>query len=164
MLTFSISKIRCKIIISLGGTRLSLPVIAALLLAGCGSIDEARTASAAAKTPKVVDVQVLALAEEAIKQKRYKDAKSLIQRILLYDAKNKKAQVLWAEFLLATGKPRDGIKFFEANKDDPALSARALQGMGLAQLWMGENEKAKEHLKQAVAKDPTLWRAWNALG
>jgi Flp pilus assembly protein TadD len=164
MLSFSISKVRSQTTRSLSGARLTLPLIAALLLAGCGTVNDTGTVSQAAKKPKVMDVKVLALAEEAIEQKRYKDARILIQRILLNDAKNKNAQVLWAELLLATGAPRDGIRFFEANKDDPALGARALQGMGLALLWMRQNEKAKEDLEKAVAKDPTLWRAWNALG
>jgi len=164
MLTFSISKVRSPTSRSLTGARLTLPVIAALLLAGCGSVNDASTASAAAKLPELVDVKVQGLAQEAMEQKRYKDAKSLIQRMLLRNAKDKNAQVLWAELMLATGAPRAGIKFFEANSEDPALGGRALQGMGLALLWMGQNEKARENLERAVKKDPTLWRAWNALG
>ena len=44
------------------------------------------------------------------------------------------------------------------------MGARALQGKGLALLWMGKNDTAKADLEKAVKKDPTLWRAWNALG
>lgn len=146
------------------GARLALPVIAALLLAGCGTINGANTVKTTAEKPKVVDTKALALAEEAMEQKRYKDAKSLIQRMLLNDAKNKNAQILWAELLLATGSPSTGIKIFNEYGEDPVLGARALQGKGLAHLWTGENDQAKMALEKALERDPALWRAWNALG
>ena len=164
MLNFSNSVVRSHKSRLLGGAQLALPMIAALLLAGCGSINDAGTAKAPTETPKVDNTKVLALAEEAMEQKRYRDAKSLIQRILLNESNNKNAQVLWGELLLATGAPRAGINFFEANTKDPTLGARALQGKGLAHLWIGENEKAKVDLQKAVDINPALWRAWNALG
>jgi Tfp pilus assembly protein PilF len=165
MLNYSNSVDRSQKSRLLGGTPLVLPVIAALLLGGCETMSGASTtAHAPVEKPVVVDTKALALAEEAIEQKRYSDAKNMLQRMLLKDAKNNKVQVLWAELLLATGSPRPSIEYFEGSIDDPVLGARALQGKGIAHLWTGENEKAKHSLVKAVEKDPILWRAWNALG
>jgi len=45
------------------------------------------------------------------------------------------------------------------------VAARALQGEGIAlSLADGASDFASARLRAAVARDPTLWRAWNALG
>jgi Flp pilus assembly protein TadD len=142
---------------------LTCSVIAALLLFGCAT-DDATTARAPAKASDLADGNAAALAEKAIEQKQYEDAKSLIQRILLRDGSNKHAQVLWGELLLATGAANAAMKYFDASNDDPALGARALQGKGLALIWMGQIEQAKNELEKAIEQNPMLWRAWNALG
>lgn len=144
-------------------SRLTCSVIAAVLLFGCAT-DDAITARVPAKASDSADGKSAALAEKAIEQKQYEDAKGLVQRILLRDASNKHAQVLWGELLLATGAANAAMKYFDANINDHAFGARALQGKGLALIWMGQIEQAKTELEKAIEQNPMLWRAWNALG
>lgn len=46
----------------------------------------------------------------------------------------------------------------------PELMARAQQGYGIAALLIGDKSTAHLQLTQALESDPSLWRAWNALG
>jgi Flp pilus assembly protein TadD len=48
--------------------------------------------------------------------------------------------------------------------NEAPVRARALQGRGIAALLLGDTTIGRESLEQAVAEDPALWRAWNALG
>ena len=44
------------------------------------------------------------------------------------------------------------------------MHARALQGKGISLLLIGDAETGARSLQDAVAEDPSLWRAWSALG
>ncbi len=46
----------------------------------------------------------------------------------------------------------------------PKLMARAHQGYGIAALLIGDRATAHLQLTKALESDPSLWRAWNALG
>jgi Flp pilus assembly protein TadD len=69
-----------------------------------------------------------------------------------------------AEVQLATNNAQVAMELFTDLAADPDMHARALQGQGLALLKMGQRDAALATLKDAVAADPKLWRAWNALG
>jgi Flp pilus assembly protein TadD len=124
--------------------------------------DEARmmvTPEAAKVSPEVIELARTALAEN-----RLKDAERLTGRILLTDSKNLEGRLLRGEVLLARGKPNWAMAVFSGLQDLPEVSARARQGLGIAMLLTGTPGPAVGHLKAAVEADPTLWRAWNALG
>lgn len=140
-------------------------LFALLALGGCGSIDgaeEARTAANAA--PAEPSPEVLALARRALDEDRLKDAELLSDRLLLMHPKSLEARLLRGEVFLAKAKPDQAMAVFSGLKDLPAVSARAQQGLGISMLLTGASNQGAEHLKTAVEADPTLWRAWNALG
>lgn len=104
------------------------------------------------------------LAQKALAEDRLKDAERLVDRILLSDPTNLEARLLRGEIVLATGQPNRAMAVFSGLLDLPEVSAQAQQGMGIALMLTEAPEAALEHLQSAVDQDPSLWRAWNALG
>jgi len=111
-----------------------------------------------------VSPEVIQLARTALAENRLKDAERLSERIILTDPTNLEARLLRGEVLLAKGRPSRAMAIFSGMQDLPEVSARARQGLGISMLLTGTPEPAVGHLEAAVDEDPTLWRAWNALG
>lgn len=128
-------------------------------------MDSAEEAKMAA-TPEAAKVspEAIELVNKALAEDRLKDAERLTDRILLTDPGNLEARLLRGETLLAKGKTNQAMAIFSGLQDLPEVSARARQGLGISMLLTGTPEPAVGHLKAAVEADPTLWRAWNALG
>ena len=105
----------------------------------------------------------LELAERALAEERFEDAGRLIERVLIAEAENWAAQLLFAELQLASGNPKRAEPIFEGLVEKAGIEARALQGLGIALTLQGR-DRGLESLQQAVALDSGLWRAWNALG
>ena len=103
-------------------------------------------------------------ADKAVAQGRYEDATILLGRVLKKDPNNARARLILAESYLATGRTPFAAATFKnlASSDD--VRAKALQGWGIALLKERKLEAAHKVLRDAVREDPTLWRAWNALG
>lgn len=144
--------------------RHALLAMSLLVLAGCVDANEKVVISQPVTQNVTVDPAVMALAERAVDQDRFEDARKLLQRILFNDPQNTHAALLWAEIMVATGQASAASSRFDPIMKDEQFQARALQGKGLALLWTGEPKVASELLKRAVEQDPKLWRAWNALG
>lgn len=68
-----------------------------------------------------------------------------------------------AELALAGGSLPEAAEAFTGLMDGP-LAALARQGLGITRLREGKENEARPLLEQAVATDPGLARAWNALG
>ncbi len=117
------------------------------------------TPEAARVSPEAIEMTRTAIAEN-----RLDDAERMSDRMLLMDPKNLEARLLRGEVLLAKGRPNRAMAVFSGLQDLPEVSARARQGLGIAMLLADTPEPAVGHLKAAVEADPTLWRAWNALG
>jgi Flp pilus assembly protein TadD len=100
----------------------------------------------------------------AIAENRLADAERMSDRMLLMDPNNLEARLLRGEVLLAKGRPNRAMAVFSGLQDLPEVSARARQGLGISMLLADTPRPAFGHLKAAVEADPTLWRAWNALG
>lgn len=111
-----------------------------------------------------VSSDVIMLAQKALAEQRLQDAEVLLERLLLTDPTNLEARLLRGEVILAKGRPNQAMSVFSGLQDFPEVEARARQGLGIALLLTGAPEPAVDHLKAAVDEDPTLWRAWNALG
>lgn len=138
-----------------------------IAVAGCQTAGDERPQTVAATAEVAIekaDPRLSDLAEKAIAQGRYGDARSLLGRVLLADAEDARARLLMAELHLATGSSEMAVGEFDELADDPEVSARALQGKGIALMRIGDNAVAYDSLRQAVDIDPTQWRAWNALG
>ena len=103
-------------------------------------------------------------AEGALAGARYAEAQQLFTRILSVEPNNVQAKLGLAEVMLALGHSTQALQLFDQAADSPDLRSRALQGRGLSLLLADKPEAGFGALKQAVAGDPTLWRAWNAMG
>lgn len=69
-----------------------------------------------------------------------------------------------ARSLLELGRTAEAEQMFLQLAKDPKTRPEALQGQGLAALAQGDGLRAEPLLRQALALDPGLWRAWNGLG
>ena len=135
-----------------------------IAVAGCQTAGDARPRTVAAVAVEKADPRLYDLAEKALAQGRYGDAKGLLDRVLLADTEDTRARLLMAELHLVTGLPEQAVGEFDELAKDPIVSARALQGKGIALMRIGDNAAAYDALRQAVDIDATQWRAWNALG
>ena len=143
--------------------------VAALLaltaLTGCLGVAEAPPAAGAPPAPAAtLDPRTTEWAEKALAQDRLGDARKLVERVLAVEPENARARLVAAELQLAQGQAEAAAEAFEALSGDADMGARALQGQGIALIRTGDTQRAQGILKQAVEREPGLWRAWNALG
>lgn len=139
------------------------------VVAGAACMLALGACSAAPEQPQVhvstaVAPEVLALAERAVADGRYDDAKILVERILLSDPTNPQARLAMAEIQLAFRSLEQATQGFAALVKVPEVAARAEQGSGIALLLKGQDEASLLALQRAVSLDPSLWRAWNGIG
>lgn len=141
----------------------SLSLFATLgILAGCAT----PAPVAELPAPKIMppDPMAFEIAEAAVNEGRYGDAKQVLQRIFSSDPKNLHGKLLLAEIVLATGAPVNAIRRFDEIAAQNKFVARTLQGKGLAFFKLKDMAKGQKFLTLATEKDPTLWRSFNALG
>ena len=161
---------RARLILGPAGRRDGLPRcfgIAAVLitvLSGCETAppELPRVSVHPAIEPAVPGT--LELAERALADRRYGDAKEILDRVLVSEPNNPRATLVISELLLAAGSPKQAAGTFEQLVDSPQVKSRALQGHGISLMLLGDRKNGVESLRTAVREDPTLWRAWNALG
>jgi Flp pilus assembly protein TadD len=145
-------------------------VVAMLLLVGCASSQ--RPAEPlnlqnllAPQQSAPVDPGAIVLLERAIAEDRLLDARRLLDRLRLSEAaETPRLRLAHAELELASGIIKPAHDRFAFLVEEPSVGARALQGVGITRLLLGERALGKEALERAVIVDPTLARAWNALG
>jgi len=118
-------------------------------------------ASAAAKT---VSDQSISNIQHALDEQRYVDAGNFLNQVLIGGAKGPRIDLLVGELSLARSNYSDALASFTSIEANPAVRAEALQGEGIALSNLGRSNEARAALENAVAVDPSLWRAWNALG
>ncbi|MEO3429571.1 tetratricopeptide repeat protein [Pelagibius sp. CAU 1746] len=143
-----------------GSRFLAVAAVCALVLTACATSEEVPLQA----KPEPVSPEIVAAAEQAIEQGNYADAKLLLERVLLADPGNLRARLGMAESQLAFGQLNAAAEAFETLTKVPEVAARAQQGRGIALLLKGQERPALFLLEQAVAQDPSLWRAWNAIG
>ena len=83
-----------------------------------------------------------------------------------YKAEPENPEVLYglAESLLGIGDAGKAAAAFAKVLETPKLKNLGLQGRGLALAMLGRNGAAEKLLRAAAEADPTMWRAWNAIG
>ncbi|MDB5460973.1 MAG: hypothetical protein JWO72_2714 [Caulobacteraceae bacterium] len=118
------------------------------------------TPAQTSRTQALVEANV----QQALDEQRYIDAELALQQAASSALSSPKLQLLQAELMLARGDYDAALARFEAIAPTPGVEARALQGSGISLALKGKSVAALVALKMAVAKDPSLWRAWNALG
>jgi Flp pilus assembly protein TadD len=131
----------------------------ALSTPASASIFGGRPAAAAKSADEAVT-----LVQQALDERRLLDADRLLTQASLAGLKDSRLPILDGELSILRGHPSDALAPLQEAKKTPATAARALQDEGLALSLIGRSNEAVAALQQAVALDPSLWRAWNALG
>lgn len=144
--------------------RTVLAVALALGLAGCAGLDGGDPAVSLDELNVDIGQVAVEEAEQDLAAGRYAAARAKFGRVLAMNPEDPRATTGLAEAVLALGNPAGAFEAFSSVVDVPEQRARALQGQGLALLAMGRGAEAEPALLAAVAADPGLWRAWNALG
>lgn len=102
--------------------------------------------------------------ERAIDEQRFLDAGRMLDDVLLAGVKDPRFTLLDGELDLARGRYSAALDTFKEAEKAPSTEGRAWQDEGIALSLLGHSDQAMEVLQKAVAKDPSAWRAWNALG
>lgn len=144
------------------------PRLRALAAAGACALLLAACSTAAVEQVQVeapaVSPEVIAVAEKAVSEGRYDDAKLLVERVLLSDPANPRARLAMAEIQLAFRNLGAAEKAFAGLAQSPEVAAPAEQGLGITLLLKGQEEAALLALERATGLDPAQWRAWNGIG
>lgn len=151
-------------------------VVSSFLLSGCltttglegsgGGVEpsDLKTLQPAEKLDPDYRTLLLAHGQRALESGKYEEATSAYKRVLDAEPQNADAAFGMAETMLATGNNTGALGYYRTIKQDEAYLARAMQGEGIVLLRFGQGQQSSELLHKAVALDPSLWRAWNALG
>lgn len=140
-------------------------VIAAMasLSACAGGPPETMSPAAPPPSAEALSWQIQA-AERALEDGSTDEAGQMFARILASAPDDPRALLGVGELKLALGEPREAGRLFDQLTGNPEVAARAEQGRGLALLQTDRRDSALESLTKAVELDPSLWRAWNAIG
>jgi Flp pilus assembly protein TadD len=106
---------------------------------------------------------------EAISEMRFMDAERLLDEAAVAGIKDDRLTLLAGELDLNRHQLKPALAAFdelEARSASvaPAIVSQARANRGITLSLMGRSEDALGVLLEAVKADPTLWRAWNALG
>jgi Flp pilus assembly protein TadD len=83
---------------------------------------------------------------------------------LQLDENDDEARLGLAEGYLKSGKNDKAYDMYQELSQSVKNRTAVLQGLGMVELQRGHFEAAEISLQQAVAEEPSLWRAWNGLG
>ena len=149
--------------------RLCIAGVLVLALAACATTDP---------SPEDLDLvqgqlepaRQLELAAAAVRAGRHGEAIDRYQAMLRADPDHLEARLGLGEAYLGRSANAEALTTFQTLLDRqdvvsaPEVRAAAQQGRGIALLRLGRVEEAHAVLSEAATSDPTLWRAWNALG
>jgi Tfp pilus assembly protein PilF len=146
-------------------------LLAALAVGGCASSDNALVdgdaASLDAPIPtKLAEPAELAIAkgESLLAARDFDAADAKFGKALKQEPDNFQARLGLAEAKLGLHRLMEALEGFESVMESDSYRARALQGRGITLALLGREELSLPLLRQAVEEDPSLWRAWNAIG
>ena len=139
------------------------PAVAALLCAASMPA-MASSASDPSEAAKTVSEKSISDIQHALDEQRYIDAGNMLNQVLVVGAPDPRIVLLVGELSLARSNYSDALASFTSIEANSEVRAQALQGEGIAQSNLGRSNEARAALEKAVAVDPSLWRAWNALG
>jgi Flp pilus assembly protein TadD len=103
-------------------------------------------------------------ARRALEQGQHAEAQRELEHVLRREPDNYEARLLLAETLLRTGQAEKALAHYTSTTASQRFKAAALQGIGLSLLRLGDEAEAVTQLRNALAVDGTLWRAYSALG
>lgn len=145
-------------------TRIGAAIVAlSFLIGGCATGGSDATSGLEQAGARQAEAAVN-LGEAALAQNRFAEAAGKFQQALRQDPDNVRAKLGLGEAYLGMGATDQAIATFDSQADFGEAAAAAGQGKGIALLLAGRNEQARDLLLEVVERDPSLWRAWNALG
>ncbi|MFN3515222.1 MAG: tetratricopeptide repeat protein [Phenylobacterium sp.] len=107
---------------------------------------------------------VVAEFDRALSEQRLVDAGRILDAGLAAGLRDPRLMLRSGELHLARGRYEEAARSFGLAEQTQGLRAEALQGRGVALAQLGRSREAAPLLREAVALDPSLWRAWNAVG
>ncbi|HTX50478.1 MAG TPA: hypothetical protein VME40_13915 [Caulobacteraceae bacterium] len=121
-----------------------------------------------AKKPDPDDISTaldptIAAIQRAIDEQRLKDAGDLLDKTLLSGAKDPRLFLLSGELDLLRGRYVEALDVLKQADTVPLTRAKALECEGIALSMLERSDEALAALQDAVAADPSAWRAWDAL-
>ncbi|HEX6978902.1 MAG TPA: tetratricopeptide repeat protein [Alphaproteobacteria bacterium] len=141
-------------------SRLVLAFAAALSLGACATATAPNESAAPYAAIEPVPIpRLLEAADNLLAREQYKSALRFYVQVLDREPDNAAARLGVAESYLGLGAAPAAEAAFAAIEDVPAFAARARQGKGLAALRQGDHARAGTLLRDALARDDTLWRA-----
>lgn len=128
-------------------------------------VDETR-GLAPESAPRLEEPAILAVAkgEAFLASKQYPLASEKFSAAIHKEPDNPQARLGLAEAQLGMRQLTEALTSFEQVMSSESLRPKALQGRGIALVLLGRDQLAEPLLRQAVERDPALWRAWNAIG
>lgn len=106
----------------------------------------------------------VAKGEALLRSRQFEAALGKFSNALAREPDNSQAVLGVAEAKLGLRQMVDALAGFESAMESEELRAKALQGRGITLILMGREGLGLPLLRQAVERDPGLWRAWNAIG
>jgi Flp pilus assembly protein TadD len=129
-------------------------------MSGTAALAKKKPPAPVVLTPVQATPELLAMIDAAIRDGRLPAAREAIARA--WSSGSPEVQLRAAELALASDSLPEAVDAFTQLLADPAMAARAGQGLGLTQLRQGKTAEAVATLDKALAADPTLVRGWNA--
>lgn len=99
----------------------------------------------------------------ALEESRLRDAGRLLDEAQLNGLRDPRLVLASGQLSLMRGRYDSAFDAFKAAEASPPIRAGALEGQGIALSLLGRSDEALAVLQQAVAADPSAWRAWSAL-
>jgi Flp pilus assembly protein TadD len=150
---------------------LTVFAVAGAVLAGCQTTGMDEEALTEDELPlllpgeaQAAEPETIFLVEKALDEERLHDAQVLLERYVFTFPDDPRGKLATAELRLAHGNTGGAMQVFRTLVDEPTVAADARQGFGITLILVGDLEVAYKELSAAVDEDPTLWRAWNAIG
>lgn len=116
-----------------------------------------------AEDPTAALDPTIATIQRALDEQRLKDAGDLLDRTLLSGAKDPRLYLLSGELDLLRGRYAEALDVLKQADTAPVTRAKALECEGIALSMLERSDEALAALQDAVAADPSAWRAWDAL-
>lgn len=139
-------------------------LLATLTLGACVTTSDGGSAARPSAKETAPVETLLARGDAARDLGAVEDALMHYRLVLEREPANPKARLGVGEIYLSLREAKKAREAFDALAEEPSVRARALQGRGLTLAMDGQVDTAEAPLRAAVAEDPALWRAWNALG
>lgn len=143
---------------------LALLLFAGVALSACSAGEAAISAPSVENRDSSVRAPGFPDPEQEFAPEELQRGIAMLRGILREEPSNQEMQIKLGEVYLRLHQPTEAMKQFTAALTSSDHEAVAKQGLGLCFLKLSDRNSAQKYLSEAVATDPTLWRAQLGLG